>query len=81
MNIDIYVSNINRTKFISIKAGVDVATIQITDPDYQDLSIYQRGTEITAGERRIAFSSDEAIKAIENQGYYLHGASIQVQEN
>jgi len=81
MKIDIYISDKNSNKFISVESGFDVKSIQVPDPDYQDISIYKKGLEIIAGEPKIAFDSDKAIEAIKKQSYYLHGVAIKVTES
>lgn len=78
MKIDIYQSEINSKKFLSIAYGKDIHDINIkeTDPDYQRVSLFKSDIEINTGDSRIAIDSDEAIKAIKSNGYYLHGATI-----
>ncbi len=80
MKIDIYQSTKNSKKFLSVKSGQDVASINVPDPDFQSVSPSKLGVEINPDQPRVNLDIKEAITAIETQGYYLHGVSTSFSE-
>lgn len=79
MNVDIYVSNKNNNKFLSVPAGKDVTTLKLPsdiDPDYQELSLYKQDIELNSDKPRIALDDTEISKQINENGYAIHFASV-----
>lgn len=76
MNIDTYKSASNRGKFVSVRHGDDITKKVIPDPDFQQVYIHHENVSIDSSDRRIAFDSAEAIKAIEADGHYLHAVKM-----
>jgi hypothetical protein len=72
MRIDIYQSNVNSTKFLTVPAGTDLSTLKVRDTDYVSVKPFKTDRECNEGDSRIAFDSDAAIAAIKADGYYLH---------
>ena len=78
MKIDIYKSSTNNTKYVSVKSGQNPV---INDADLKQKTLFKSNVEINAGESRIAFDSNAAIAAIENQNYYIHAAEVTFNSN
>lgn len=76
MKVDIYKSNINGNKFLSVQSGTDVTQIKTIDTDYAQVSPHKMGLDIKEGDGRIALDSGEAIHQIENHGFYLHQITV-----
>lgn len=76
MKIDIYKSNANKTKFLTVPAGSDITKLSVPDTDYVSVSPFKKDREIAKGDSRIAFDSDAAIASIQTKGYYLHSFEI-----
>jgi len=72
MKIDIYQSNANAAKFVTVPAGTDLSTLKLPDTDYVSVKPFKKNCECNQGDSRIAFDSDAAIAAINANGYYLH---------
>jgi hypothetical protein len=73
MKIDIYQSDTNTKKFLSVRHGENVKQ-NLPDPDYRNVHIHKENVDISPSDNRLAFNSDKAIKAINTEGYYLHEA-------
>lgn len=80
MKIDIYQSTKNSKKFLSVKSGQDMASINVPDPDFQTVTPYKLGVEVSSDKARVVLDTKEAIAAIEAHGYYVHSASISFSE-
>lgn len=82
MKIDIYVSRKHKTKFLSVPTGADVSKMNLPeDPDLQPsmLDLFKT-IDIKAEEHRIALNGEEVIRQINEQGFAVHGAGINVTE-
>lgn len=72
MKIDIYQSNANAAKFLTVATGTNLSTLQLPDTDYVSVKPFKKSCECNPGDSRIAFDSDAALAAINANGYYLH---------
>jgi hypothetical protein len=72
MNVDIYVSATNSLKFVSVRAGQDIALLSLpNDPDLSTLNPRSLDQAITAGSNFEALSTDDMLSQIDKQGYAL----------
>lgn len=72
MKIDIYQSNANKSKFLTVPAGSDISQLRLEDTDYVSVTPFKKDRDMAAGDSRVAFDSAAATAAIEAHGYYLH---------
>lgn len=82
MIIDIYVSNRNGDKFLSVPAGKDVTTLELPleiDPDFHELSLYKQDVELNSDKPRIALDDTEVSKQINENGYAIHFATVKLE--
>ncbi|MDQ1817779.1 hypothetical protein RBA41_31210 [Massilia sp. CCM 9210] len=73
MNIDIYQSNSNPAKFMSVAAGVPPSSFKVPDTDY--VSVRRWKTNIDLAVDRFVLDSAAAEAAIQAVGFYLHAIS------
>jgi len=81
MKIDIYRSNKTTKKYLSVPAGTDVRNLILPedfDPDLLTLSVFKSEHEIVPNVPYIALDSNDVIKQIEERGYAVHGAKIEI---
>jgi hypothetical protein len=83
MKIDIYRSNKDRTKFLSVPTGTNINTMQFPaglDPDLQPPLLVQaeRGMDIAYGQPRIGLNVDDIMAQIGKKGFAVHGININV---
>lgn len=78
MTIDIYQSNTNRTKFLAVPAGTNPTSISVPGNDYKSLKPFKDNIEIAVGDSRAGFDSAAAMAAITRDGFYIHGAVVNV---
>ena len=79
MKVDIYKSNKNGSKYLTVPEGTDVTKINLPtniDPDLLDLSLSQKGLELDPNKPRIALDETDIENQISKQGYAVHGVSI-----
>ncbi|WP_347888607.1 hypothetical protein ABHF54_02500 [Nitrosomonas europaea] len=82
VRIDIYRSNSNSSKYLSVPAGTDVTKLSVPeefDKDLISLSPFKSEHEIVKGKPYIALNPDDVINQIEKSGYAIHGATISIQ--
>ncbi|SNR83638.1 hypothetical protein SAMN05192560_1310 [Methylobacillus rhizosphaerae] len=72
MKVDIYKSATSSNKYISVRAGDDVAKVQTSDPDFAKLVHQNSDVEVTQGEHHAGYNADLIIRDIEQHGYHLH---------
>jgi hypothetical protein len=81
MKIDIYRSNSNTKKYLSVPAGTDVRNLTLPadfDTDLLRLSVFKSEHEIQPGVPYIALDADDVIRQIQEKGYATHGAKIEI---
>lgn len=81
MKIDIYRSNTNTTKYLSVPAGTDVRNLQLPadfDHDLLRLSVFKSEHEIQPGVPYVALDADAVIRQIQERGYATHGAKVEI---
>ena len=81
MKIDIYKSTKDGNKYLSVPKGTKVESLQLpdpVDPDLLTLSPFKTRLELTAGKPHFALDQDNIIDQIENNGYAVHGAKIEI---
>ena len=81
MKIDIYKSTKNGNKYLSVPKGTKMESLQLqdpVDPDLLTLSPFKTRLEITPGMSHFALDQDNIIEQIEENGYAIHGAKIEI---
>ena len=81
MKIDIYKSTRNGNKYLSVPKGTKMESLQLqdpVDPDLLTLSPFKTRLEITPGMSHFALDQDNIIEQIEENGYAIHGAKIEI---
>lgn len=76
LSIDIYRSSLDRSKYLSVPAGTDLASMAFpadTDGDYQTVSIYKQGVDIESGKPAVGLDVDDLLGQIAKQGFAFHG--------
>ncbi|KAB8049584.1 hypothetical protein GCN78_16975 [Janthinobacterium rivuli] len=73
MKIDIYQSNVDPTKYLSVEAGASVANIKVPDTDYVGVRSWKVNVDLTSNP--FALDSRAAQAEIRNHGFYIHGVS------
>jgi uncharacterized protein YcgL (UPF0745 family) len=80
MQIDVYHSTKKGDCFLSVPAGTDLSTIQITHEEatvYGELRTFQKSLSIDASDRKVAIDSNNVIDQISDKGYAIHRAVVQ----
>ncbi|QFQ77041.1 hypothetical protein [Vibrio harveyi] len=80
MRIDVYKSNKNNSKFLSVEAGKDVAELGLPsdiDRDMLDLSLFKQNLELDPSIPRIALDDATVAKQICENGYAIHFAKVE----
>jgi len=81
LKIDIYKSTKNGNKYLSVPKGTKMESLQLqdpVDPDLLTLSPFKTRLEITPGMSHFALDQDNIIEQIEENGYAIHGAKIEI---
>jgi hypothetical protein len=81
MKIDIYRSNTNTTKYLSVPAGTDVRNMSFPadfDKDLLRLSVFKSEHEIYPDVPYIALDARDVIRQIQEKGYATHGAKVEI---
>ncbi|HWZ63658.1 MAG TPA: hypothetical protein VNX02_11590 [Steroidobacteraceae bacterium] len=81
MKIDIYRSLTNAGKYLSVPAGTDVEKFKFPpdlDKDLYKLSPFKTRLEISPDKARIGLDSAAVEKQINEKGFAIHGANIQI---
>jgi hypothetical protein len=83
MKIDIYRSQKNATKYLSVPAGADPGKLKLSadfDPDLKQLAPFKKGLDINPGDETIGMNPAEIIEQIKKHGYAAHRAGIKMTE-
>lgn len=81
MIIDIYKSTRHGNKYLSVPKGTKVASLQVPDtfdPDLLSLSPFKTRLELNLAKPHPALDQDVIIAQIEDHGYAVHGAKIEI---
>jgi hypothetical protein len=81
MEIDIYKSNRDGEKFLSVPTGTDLARMPFPadlDPDLLQVSPFSTRLNIQPGDHRVALNSEDIIRQITDKGFATHEATIKV---
>ncbi len=81
MNIDVYKSTKSGSKYISVPEGTDIEKIQLPDSIDQDLltlSPFKTSLNLEPNNPRVALDQNDVIKQIKNNGYAVHGATMEI---
>jgi hypothetical protein len=78
MLVDVYKSNSNPDKYISVPAGTDIAalSIQDLDTDYRQVTVFKKGLELDSTDHRAGLDSAAIMRNIEEHGFAPHTASV-----
>lgn len=82
MKIDIYNSSKVGNKFISIPKGTKIESIVLPadiDPDLLVLSPFKTRLELDSSKPHFALDALDIIQQIEEKGYAVHGAQLEIQ--
>jgi uncharacterized protein YcgL (UPF0745 family) len=82
MKIDIYKSTKSGKKYLSVPAGTDVEKLQLpdsVDPDILSLSPFKTSLELDPSQPLIALDPQDVINQINEKGYAIHGAKVEIQ--
>jgi len=75
LSIDIYRSSSDRSKYLSIPAGQNLAEMNFpsnTDSDLFSVSLYKENVAIERGKVAIGLDVESILNQIENSGYAIH---------
>jgi len=81
MNIDVYKSTKNGNKYISVPSGTDIEKMQLPDsidPDLLTLSPFKTSLSLDSNNPRIALDQNDVMEQINNKGFAVHGATIEI---
>jgi hypothetical protein len=79
MKIDIYRSTKNRSKFLSVPAGTEVAKMPFPaklDLDLRNVFRFKCEHEIIPNKHYIALDAQDVVNQIESNGFAQHSATI-----
>lgn len=78
MLVDVYKSSSNPEKFLSVPAGTDIGKFSVAelDSDYRAVAIFKQGIKVDPSTPRVALSSAEIVRAIEDHGFATHDALV-----
>jgi len=74
--IDIYRSTSDRSKFLSVVGGTDIATMAFPadmDTDLYSVSPYKEGVEIQSGKPAMGLDVEDILGQLGRQGFAAHG--------
>jgi len=75
MNIDIYKSNINHKKYLSVPVRTDLTELKLTDSDFSEVCPFKSQHQIEQGQPMIGLDPDDIINQINENGYAIHGTT------
>ena len=81
LKIDIYTSTKDGEKYLSVKAGVKLETLELNDTmdsDMLSLSPFRTRLEIDPSKPHKALTAKAILKQIETYGFALHGAKTRI---
>lgn len=84
VKIDIYKSTMNGDKYLSVPSGTDVTDLKLPeniDPDVLSLSPFKSSVFLDPNNPRIALNQIDVRRQINENGYAVHGASIEIKIN
>jgi hypothetical protein len=76
ISIDIYRSSSDRSKYLSIPSGINLAEMNFpadTDNDLFSVSLYKENVTIERGKMAIGLDVESILNQIEKSGYAIHG--------
>jgi hypothetical protein len=74
--IDIYRSTTDRSKYLSVVAGTDIAAMAFPadmDADLHSVSPYKEGVEIQSGKPAMGLDVEDILSQLGGQGFAVHG--------
>lgn len=74
--IDIYRSSTDRSKYLSVAAGADIASMAFPadmDSDLHSVAPYKSNVEIQAGRPAVGLDVGEILRQLGRQGFAIHG--------
>ena len=81
MKIDIYKSTKHGNKYLSVPQGTEMERLQLPDSidsDLLTLSPFKSSLELDPSKSRIALDQADVMKQIEQNGYAVHDAKIEI---
>lgn len=76
IGIDIYRSTSDRSKYLSVAAGTDIAGMAFPadmDADLHSVSPYKEGVEIQSGKPAMGLDVEDILAQLGRQGFAAHG--------
>lgn len=76
IGIDIYRSTSDRSKYLSVVAGTDIAGMAFPadmDADLHSVSPYKEGVEIQSGKPAMGLDVEDILAQLGRQGFAVHG--------
>lgn len=83
MKIDIYQSNKDHSKYLSVPVDTDINTLANSfsaKSDFRSLTLFKKAHEIQSDKPYIALDVKDIINQINEHGYAIHGAEISIEE-
>jgi len=84
MKVDIYRSEKDKSKFLSVPSGFNVTTLSLPpeiDKDLLKLVPFKKGLELDPTKPRIALDEADVQKQIEDKGYAVHAVASKIEIN
>lgn len=80
MLVDIYKSNSDPQKYLSLPAGTDIRTFSFAelDADYGKVSPFKKGVEVDPAIPHAGFNNATIVEDIADHGFSAHTAEISV---
>ncbi len=75
VSIDIYRSSTDRSKYLSVPSGSDLAQMLFpadTDGDYQSVSLYKQDVVLESGKPAIGLDVEDILGQIARSGFAFH---------
>lgn len=76
VSVDIYRSSSDRSKFLSVPSGSNLAEMTFpadTDNDLFSVSLYKDNVELERGKNAVGLDVDSILNQIEMRGFAFHG--------
>lgn len=81
MKVDIYKCVLAPRKFVTLPSGSNLEALHLgkIDSDYANVTLLQKSVDLSSDEPRAGFSVKDIIREIEENGFSLHNAQVNIE--
>lgn len=80
MLVNIYKSR-TTTKYLFVPVEKSVSVLIVNDKDMKEVTLFKTSLNLSAEKPRISINTEEAILAIQTNGYYITRANVEVTQS